>query len=574
MKSKKRFFYWHRHVFALVFLLLLFQQTALSQGTAFTYQGRLTDSGNPANGSYDLQFALFDSLNGGMQVGSTLTRAGTSVSGGTFTVVLDFGVNAFSGAPRFLEIGVRPGGSPSAFAVLVPRQQITSSPYAIQTLNATQLGGVPASQYVQTNDARLSDARIPLPNSTNYVQNTTTQQALSNFNISGNGTVGTLNVNGAVSVGGNAAPPLAPTGQGRLYFDSTVNKFRISESNGAFVNLVGSGGVSGSGITNTIPLWSAGTTLGNSLISQFGTNVGIGTSSPAHRLAAIGGPCWTGDCWGGSLELENASAIAWRQNTSGVKFGIGRTENGLFFFRTLSPLGTTTSGPIYDFKMDNSGNVGIGSIGISTDLSARLNLFTSGFGLEQTDGTVRVGSYIGSGGGWFGTRSNHPLHFYTNNSSPLMTVATSGNVGIGVTSLTNARLDVDAGTNSFAIYSRGGVGQNASSYGLPKFMLLVRNNGISSQATIEKCYNAVSGTSTVPCGILSINQPGGAGLIYIRFPFRVTDRFFSITPLYSSLLPSHSQVVGFDSSDLSGQTLTVYAAGFQADEADFYLIVY
>ena len=35
---------------------------ALAQGTAFTYQGRLNDGGNPANGSYDLRFALYDAL--------------------------------------------------------------------------------------------------------------------------------------------------------------------------------------------------------------------------------------------------------------------------------------------------------------------------------------------------------------------------------------------------------------------------------------------------------------------------------------------------------------------------------
>ena len=39
-------------------------------GTAFTYQGRLTDAGNPANGSYDLQLALFDAASGGAQVGA------------------------------------------------------------------------------------------------------------------------------------------------------------------------------------------------------------------------------------------------------------------------------------------------------------------------------------------------------------------------------------------------------------------------------------------------------------------------------------------------------------------------
>ena len=31
-----------------------------SQGTAFTYQGRLTDNGNPATGNYDLRFAVYD----------------------------------------------------------------------------------------------------------------------------------------------------------------------------------------------------------------------------------------------------------------------------------------------------------------------------------------------------------------------------------------------------------------------------------------------------------------------------------------------------------------------------------
>jgi hypothetical protein len=38
--------------------------------TAFTYQGFLRDNGQPANGNYDLRFALFDSANGGNQIGS------------------------------------------------------------------------------------------------------------------------------------------------------------------------------------------------------------------------------------------------------------------------------------------------------------------------------------------------------------------------------------------------------------------------------------------------------------------------------------------------------------------------
>ena len=96
----------------LLLMTLLLVTTAcvvvFAQGTAFTYQGRLTDSSTPVNGNYDLQFALWNSLSGGGQIGSTQTINSVSVSGGVLTVNLDFGANAFPGATRFLEISVRP----------------------------------------------------------------------------------------------------------------------------------------------------------------------------------------------------------------------------------------------------------------------------------------------------------------------------------------------------------------------------------------------------------------------------------------------------------------------------------
>src|SRR5205823_840441 len=39
--------------------------TAFAQGSTFTYQGRLNDGANPANGHYDLIFALYDAASGG-----------------------------------------------------------------------------------------------------------------------------------------------------------------------------------------------------------------------------------------------------------------------------------------------------------------------------------------------------------------------------------------------------------------------------------------------------------------------------------------------------------------------------
>src|SRR5207253_9023580 len=51
-------------------------------GSGFTYQGRLLDGGNPANGSYDFQILLYDAAVGGNEVGSIFTATNQLVSDG------------------------------------------------------------------------------------------------------------------------------------------------------------------------------------------------------------------------------------------------------------------------------------------------------------------------------------------------------------------------------------------------------------------------------------------------------------------------------------------------------------
>src|SRR5438132_11465824 len=141
---------------AVLMMLCVFASAAFAQTSSFTYQGRLTDGGTPANGNYDLQFALWDSLSGGSQIGATQNFSNISVNSGVFSVTLDFGANAFPGANRFLEASARLSGA-GAFILLTPRQQIMSTPYAVRSANATladtatnsmQLGGFGSSQYV------------------------------------------------------------------------------------------------------------------------------------------------------------------------------------------------------------------------------------------------------------------------------------------------------------------------------------------------------------------------------------------------------------------------------------------
>lgn len=86
-------------------------------------------------------------------------------------------------------------------------------------------------------------------------------------------------------------------------------------------------------------------------------NAGIGTGTPIHRLTLAGGPSWTSNAWVGSMALDNASAIGWAANASGQSVRIGHSTGGLYFFRTNSALGTTTSPANYDMEITDTGNV-------------------------------------------------------------------------------------------------------------------------------------------------------------------------------------------------------------------------
>jgi hypothetical protein len=121
----------HIHLPVCILLLNLARVVAFAQGTAFTYQGRLTDGADPATGLYDLRFVIYDAPSGGNAVGRPLTNDAVAASKGLFTVSLDFGGGVFNGAARWLEIGVRTNGSPGPHTALSPRQPVTPAPYAM-----------------------------------------------------------------------------------------------------------------------------------------------------------------------------------------------------------------------------------------------------------------------------------------------------------------------------------------------------------------------------------------------------------------------------------------------------------
>ena len=217
-----------------IFLFIAGAIAVSAQTTDFTYQGRLLDSSLAANGNYDFQFKLYDALSSGNLLDQR-SRPNVAVSTGIFTVRLDFPGSEFDGTDRFLEISVRPAGSANPFTVLSPRQPITSSPYSVRSLSA-------ASSDQATNSNQLGGIGAG-----GFIQNTASQQAGTNFNISGNGTAaGTLS-------GGTVNSSTAFTIDGANVLSVSFNNTFVGLGPG-FHNTTGDNGTfvgSNAGVSNT-----------------------------------------------------------------------------------------------------------------------------------------------------------------------------------------------------------------------------------------------------------------------------------------------------------------------------------
>jgi Chaperone of endosialidase len=117
-------------------------------------------------------------------------------------------------------------------------------------------------------------------------------------------------------------------------------------------------------------------------------------------------------------------------------------------------------------QLTQAQNVGIGTTTPADKLSVQTA--TQSFGVTHTDGLITVGTYVGNGFGWLGTKSNHPLAFFTNNGGAQMVLTANGNVGIGANTPTNSLQIGDVGGyagNAIAYGSSGqatGLSQNAS----------------------------------------------------------------------------------------------------------------
>jgi len=369
---------------AISLVILVGATAAIAQTSSFTYQGKLTDTGTVVTGNYDFQFGLWDSPSGGAQIGSTQTLSNILVSNGVFTVTLDLGAVSFPGADRFLEISARSTGSGS-FTLLTPRQQVTSAPYAVRSANAssanalstsclgcitdTQIGSVAASKLTGS----IQVSAVP-GGSGNYVQNTTTQQTGTNFNISGNGSIGNnLLIDAANANAGFLSPGINLGGGGEGIASKRTsggNQFGLDFFTGSQRRI---------SITN-------------------GGNVGIGTTAPSFRLHIVN-PGNTG------LRVQtntSGGAVASFGGNGDFQVDAVNVPGGRLTVKEAGNVGIGTASP--QARLDVRGDIKLGSVGQFFAASGFENLRIirgfidqggninngSGFAIQRTG----TGSYI------------------------------------------------------------------------------------------------------------------------------------------------------------------------------------
>ncbi len=464
-------------------VIALLSLMGFAQTTAFTYQGKLTDAGNPANGSYDLQFRLFDALVGGNQVPSTATliREDVAVSNGIFTVTLDFGAAAFPGASRFLEIGVRPGVSVGAFTSLSPLQPVSATPYAIKSLSAAAADSLSVTCVNCVTSSQIGS--LPT-NSGSYIQNQeASPQSSANFSISGNGTLGGVLtasvlksnalrqelianappnvINGFLGTGATGATPgnrvtsgvvgatiggggfngtLVGSAGPSFYFDSghRVTDF-FGTVGGGVKNLAGNDDVT---MDNAMFATVGGGA--NNIASGERATVGGGSNNRATGVAATV-PGGDGNLASGNYSFaagsnafaEHQGSFVWSDGTS----AFGSSGLNQFLIRATGGVGIGTNAPAQPLHVQHATDGFEARFGQS--VSVHLDISGN-----------QITSYSGSGGG-------SPLLLNTSNNGDIVLVAGGGKVGIGTPNISLYKLSVEGGDKGALLSRSNSVGSEA-----------------------------------------------------------------------------------------------------------------
>ncbi|MBW7906126.1 MAG: hypothetical protein LC135_16825 [Phycisphaerae bacterium] len=308
--------------FLLVAGMLAAPALAESQ-TAFTYQGRLSDAGQPADGDYDFVLRLFDAAGGGNQVGEPFVAEAVPVADGLIALQLDFGTTPFDGQPRWLQIEVRSaGGGP--FTILAPRQPLSAVPYALYALGGAGDGlwTAVADDIFSANPGSVGIG-VAAPAARLHVESTLTRTIMASNTASGSGVYGVAHGTTGRGLFGQAT---AGSGVNYGVYGESVS----STGRGVFGQASGGAGVS-YGVHGRSVNWTG--VFGEGLHGVWGTGstTGVRGETTAENATGVFGVASAGNGSGAgghfiSYGTSGSGVLGEALSASGTNYGVyGRT---------------------------------------------------------------------------------------------------------------------------------------------------------------------------------------------------------------------------------------------------------
>ncbi len=442
---------------------------AFALSTAFTYQGQLQKDGGSSNGACDFRFLLFDAVGsgappaGGTQIGNTAARDAVDVSGGVFTVPLDFGAAAFSaGNDRWLQIAVRcPAGSGS-YQTLAPRQPLTPAPFALFA-NAIADGSV--------STAKIAPGAVT---ASNLANNAVTAAQIADGSVTtselANGAVSTAKIGDGQVTSAKLVAPLRLT--------SSVANTKIGAFDGTSTGSDGIGvsGTAGSGINSVGVFGSAN--AGTGVVGE--SNDGDGVRGTSRDGAGVYGESLSAPgVWGESAD----DGVFGVSTGSGVGVSGVAMEGAGVYGESINGTGVLGEGKASGVRGFSA--TGEGVIGVSVKLS--------GVGVH---GIANVSGDLGLARGVFG-ESNDGVGV-VGLSHDNVGVAGAGRIGVAGTTLA----EDGAGVGGESLSNNGDGVRGKATFGIG-----VRGESASGLAGLFVGPVAVSGVLTAGQKLFKIDHP-------------------------------------------------------------------
>lgn len=414
MKPRQLRTYVTRLAWALLIAIgLIPVQLTLAQGTAFTYQGRLLQSGQyVTNTTCDFQFALYDASSGGTQIGTTQSAAATTVRDGYFTVSLDFG-NVFNGNSRYLEVWVK--CPPDAgFTQMSGRIPVTGTPYSqfAQVVPWNGISNMPTGFADGVDDGQSYSAGEGIIIASNVISTS----------FSGNGSASTV----ARSDHNHDADYLYSAGTG---LDLTSNTFsvdfgttstEVAQGDHDHFGQTWTDSKQGYGLTvkNSDTNGSSGAIRGESTGGGSSATYGVyGTINSTNGRAVVGwasaGTGSTAGVQGQSNSTSGKGVVGQATATTGVTFGVtgsSASDQG----RGVLGNATATTGTTYGVYGSSASLTGRGVYGLAPN---------GGYGVYG-----ETNSLVGIGGYFVNTTAPGNVIVGANATDIVFRVDTSGNV--------------------------------------------------------------------------------------------------------------------------------------------------